>query len=210
MMHIDLDHPRVSRDTGEPTVPRIRRQHRVPGTDELACCSPSIRSLGATEHFHRRASLQHDLLESFVLDIQLNDGSQNRLAGFYTIKEERLLDLNGAALERLNRRRSLAGHLHGDRIALQLPCADRAHEQAQCWRSLTKFPRSPASIRARCRRTCCCSTQPVVLKGLVADWPWCARARNRINPPRYIRKFYQGRDRWRLARRAGHRRPVLL
>jgi hypothetical protein len=54
------------------------------------------------------------LLESFVFDIQLNDGSQNRLGGFYTINEERLLDLNGAALEQLNR----AGHLQAIYMAI--------------------------------------------------------------------------------------------
>ena len=53
------------------------------------------------------ALLAHELLESFVLDIELDDGSQNRLAGFYTINEERLAGLSGAALEKLNR----AGYL---------------------------------------------------------------------------------------------------
>jgi hypothetical protein len=48
-----------------------------------------------------------ELLEPFVLDIELDDGSQNRLAGFYTVNEERLAALDGATLERLNR----AGYL---------------------------------------------------------------------------------------------------
>ena len=33
---------------------------------------------------------EHDLLESFALDVELDDGAQHRLAGFYTINEERL------------------------------------------------------------------------------------------------------------------------
>jgi hypothetical protein len=53
------------------------------------------------------ALLRHELLESFVLDITLDDGSLNRLAGFYTINEERLAALDDAALGRLQR----AGHL---------------------------------------------------------------------------------------------------
>ncbi|RYE95184.1 MAG: hypothetical protein EOO78_24310, partial [Oxalobacteraceae bacterium] len=53
------------------------------------------------------ALLELELLESFVLDIELDDGSQNRLAGFYTINEERLQALSGERLERLNR----AGYL---------------------------------------------------------------------------------------------------
>ena len=44
---------------------------------------------------------EHQLLESFVLDIELEDGSQNRLMGFYTINEEKLAALDGAAVARL-------------------------------------------------------------------------------------------------------------
>lgn len=49
------------------------------------------------------ALLEHQLLESFVFDIELDDGPQYRLAGFYTINEERLAALPGDVLERLNR-----------------------------------------------------------------------------------------------------------
>ena len=45
---------------------------------------------------------EYDLLESFALEIQLNDGSQNRLMGYYTIDEQKLADLGGDALERLS------------------------------------------------------------------------------------------------------------
>ena len=44
------------------------------------------------------ALLALELLESFVLDVELDDGSANRLTGFYAINEERLraLDASGA------------------------------------------------------------------------------------------------------------------
>ena len=45
---------------------------------------------------------EHDLLESFVLDVTLNDGSEKRMTGFYTINEDRLRSLDGALLARLN------------------------------------------------------------------------------------------------------------
>jgi hypothetical protein len=51
---------------------------------------------------------EHELLESFVLDVGLDDGSQNRLAGFHTINEDRLAALGGDAIARLH----AAGHLH--------------------------------------------------------------------------------------------------
>ena len=43
-----------------------------------------------------------DLLESFVLDVELDDGSAHRLSGFYTIKEESLRRLPGDDLVVLN------------------------------------------------------------------------------------------------------------
>jgi hypothetical protein len=60
------------------------------------------------------ALLQHELLEGFTFDIELDDGSQNRLAGFYTIHEERLAALDGAALARLHQ----AGYLQAVYMAI--------------------------------------------------------------------------------------------
>ncbi|MBM0103729.1 SapC family protein [Steroidobacter sp. S1-65] len=105
VMHIDLDHPRVSRDSGEPLF------REFGGNTEFLERMNSVllaihQGMAANESFIGTL-LQFELLESFVFDIQLNDGSHNRLAGFYTIHEERLRDLNGAVLERLNR----TGHL---------------------------------------------------------------------------------------------------
>lgn len=112
MMHIDLDSPRVSRDRGEPVF------REFGGNTEFLERMSSVllaihQGLADNEPFIG-ALLQYELLESFVFDIQLNDGSHNRLAGFYTISEERLLNLNGAVLERLNR----AGHLQAIYMAI--------------------------------------------------------------------------------------------
>jgi hypothetical protein len=105
VIHIDMDSPRVSRTEGE----RLFLEHggnseflnnvtRVMGTlDE---------GLEATPAFI--AALQeHNLLESFVLDIKFRDGKEHRLAGFYAVQEERLAKLDGAALAKLHER----GHL---------------------------------------------------------------------------------------------------
>jgi len=112
MMHVDLDNSRVSGTQGEP----IFREFGG-NTDFLERMSSLLLAIHqglATNESFIGALLEYELLESFVLDIQLNDGSQNRLTGFYTIKEERLLDLHGAVLERLNR----AGHLHAIYMAI--------------------------------------------------------------------------------------------
>jgi len=104
-MHIDLDNPRVSRTEGE----ALFRDHG--GTSEFIERINSVllaihEGMADTPAFVA-ALLEHNLLESFVFDIELADGAQNRLVGFYTIHEERLRALDGAVLEKLNK----AGHL---------------------------------------------------------------------------------------------------
>lgn len=106
MMHIDLAHPRVSRERGE----ALFRTHGGT-TDFLDRATSTLQALHegtrATPDFID-ALLRHDLLESFVLDIALEaGGGQHRLAGFYTLHEERLARLDGDALARLQRE----GHL---------------------------------------------------------------------------------------------------
>lgn len=104
-IHIDLDHPRVRSDGGEALFRDFGGN-----TEYLEQVKSVLGALHAgilaTPAFIE-ALLRHQLLESFVLDIKLDDGSHNRLAGFHTIDEARLQALDGAALERLAR----DGHL---------------------------------------------------------------------------------------------------
>lgn len=53
------------------------------------------------------ALVKHELIEGFSLDVTLDDGSQNRLAGFYTINEDRLAALDAETLDSLHK----AGYL---------------------------------------------------------------------------------------------------
>jgi hypothetical protein len=104
-VHIDLDHPRVGREQGEAlflayggVTPYLERINSM-----LLTIHQGLQQVPA----FIAALREHDLLESFVADIELEDGSQNRLFGFHTINEDKLFQLSGAALESLNR----AGHL---------------------------------------------------------------------------------------------------
>ena len=105
LVHVDLAHPRVREGGGEALF------HDHGGATEYL---ERIRSVLLALHDGALATpafidalLRHQLLESFVLDIRLDDGSDNRLAGFHTIDEARLQSLDGAGLEGLAR----AGHL---------------------------------------------------------------------------------------------------
>ena len=101
MVHVDLDHPRVSRTEGEPVFLQYggNSDYLEGVTRKLTEIHDGLQRAPA----FMDALVSLDLLEPFVLDIELDDGSQNRLAGFYTINEERLAALDGATLERLNR-----------------------------------------------------------------------------------------------------------
>jgi hypothetical protein len=105
MVHVDLDHPRVSRSAGEPVFLQYggNTDFLEGVTRKLMDIHEGLQSAPA----FMSALVSLELLEPFVLDIELDDGSQNRLAGFYTVNEERLAALDGATLERLNR----AGYL---------------------------------------------------------------------------------------------------
>lgn len=111
-VHIDLDHPRVSTTVGEPlftahgaTTPYLEGMSTLLGTlhEGMASVPPFIEAL-----------LKHDLLESFVLDVGESEGDAHRLAGFYTIHEERLATLAPEALAALHR----DGHLLAMHLAI--------------------------------------------------------------------------------------------
>jgi hypothetical protein len=112
MMHVDLDSPRISRTEGE----RVFREYG--GNTEFLERMSSVllaihQGIAAVQPFVA-ALMEHELLESFVLDVQLANGSENRLAGFYAINEERLQNLDGAVLERFHR----AGYLQAIHMAI--------------------------------------------------------------------------------------------
>ncbi len=105
LVHVDMDSPRVSSTEGEAVFLAqggasefLERMNSL-----LLAIHEGVRRMPAFVN----ALLEHELLESFVLDAELPDGSQSLLAGLYTINEERLARLSGAALEALSR----AGHL---------------------------------------------------------------------------------------------------
>ena len=105
MIHIDMDSPRIGRGEGEAaflphgaTSEYLERVNTV-----LAAIHHGVETMPAFV----AALLRHELLESFVLDIAAADGSQNRLAGFHTIHEERLAGLDSSAIAELH----ASGHL---------------------------------------------------------------------------------------------------
>lgn len=106
VVHVDLDHPRISETEGEPVF--LRHGGNSPCL-ERANQMLQIIYKGADYAKEMFAAFEEaDLIEAMEVDIQLDDGVSYKLPGFLTVSQERLVDLDGAALERLNR----AGYLH--------------------------------------------------------------------------------------------------
>lgn len=99
---VDMDHPRVNTEYGEP----VFLEHG--GNSEYLERVNSILHAVLEGMRHSKPFMdtlnELDLIESFVLDVQLDDGSEHRLAGFYTINEDVLKELNGEQLRMLNKK----------------------------------------------------------------------------------------------------------
>lgn len=105
-IHVDLDSPRVAPD-GE----------GVRVFDDLGRATPYLEAIAArlgeldagwqTLDGFFAALVRHELIEPLTLEITLQDRSINRLVGYYAINEERLSQLDAAALGDLH----AAGHL---------------------------------------------------------------------------------------------------
>ncbi|MGH8062296.1 MAG: SapC family protein [Pseudoxanthomonas sp.] len=99
-VHIDLDSPRVGGGGGQP----LFREHggNTDYLDRIASVLLTLHNGLERVPAFVDALLAHELLESFVLDIELDDGPVSRLAGYYTINEDRLRALDAAALGELH------------------------------------------------------------------------------------------------------------
>jgi len=102
VVSVDMDSPRIHPELGEP----VFLEHGG-NSDYLESINSILNVLfvgmRTTRPFFKTLE-ELDLLESFVLDAQLSDGSEHRLAGFYTINEDVLAELEGEQLEMLNKR----------------------------------------------------------------------------------------------------------
>lgn len=118
LVHIDMDSPRISTVEGE----AVFLPHGG-STDFLERMTSVLlaihQGLQSTPAFIA-ALLQHQLLEPFVFEVERGPGLAGppgdtlRLSQFYTVHEERLQALDGAALQQL----SQAGHLQAAYMAV--------------------------------------------------------------------------------------------
>ena len=102
---IDMDSPRADVEDGI----RVFDDEGMP-TQYLEDISNKLSMLDAGYQAKSKfiaALKKYDLLEPLTIDVELKDGSKNRLIGFHAIHEDTLKTLEGDALEQLHQ----SGHL---------------------------------------------------------------------------------------------------
>ena len=99
ILSIDLDHPRVSKEEGEPLFQPLGG--RTPYLEKMADLLESLYTGYEHAKTFMQALARHQLTETLNFDITLKDGSRNQLIGYHGIDEERLQALDGAALQDL-------------------------------------------------------------------------------------------------------------
>lgn len=100
VIHIDMDNPRVNETDGE--VLFMKHGGNTGYLDHMASVLEAIHYGYEKSEIFIDMLMELELLEPFLLDIQLNDGSNNQMQGFYTINEDKLGELSGDVLAKLN------------------------------------------------------------------------------------------------------------
>ncbi|WP_434951458.1 SapC family protein [Shewanella sp. HL-SH4] len=117
VIHVDLDNPRVSTTEGEAVF------HPFGGNtdylDEVGDMLAAIHQGLNDNSAFTAMLLEHDLLESFTLDIELDNGDKHQMIGFYTINEDKLNQLSADVLATL--------HQHGYLQAIYMSMASQSN-----------------------------------------------------------------------------------
>jgi hypothetical protein len=101
MIHIDLDHARITREDGHRLF--LPQGGNAPYLDHIRGVLTSIFNGVEIEKTIFAAFEEHGLIVPINIEVKLNDERQYNLADFRTISVERLMRLDGAALESLHR-----------------------------------------------------------------------------------------------------------
>jgi len=111
-VHVDMDSPRISRTQGEAVF--LEFGGNSPYLERMTSVLLAIHQGHAFNQGFTEALTALELLEPFVLEVELQDQSVIKLAGFYTLNEDRLSKLDGNSVARLH----AAGYLEPMYMAL--------------------------------------------------------------------------------------------
>lgn len=112
VIHVDLDHPRVSQTEG---LPVFKPQGgNSPYLDRVASILNGIREGLEVSKAMFAAYAELDLIEPVKVEVKTNSEETYSLLGLHTLNNEKLAALDGKALEKLNK----AGFLRGAYLVL--------------------------------------------------------------------------------------------
>ena len=100
LIHVDMDSPRISDGEGEAAF--LAHGGISEYLERINSILNTINEGYGVHQLFMKALVEHGLLEPVALDVELNDGSQNRLMGFYSINEDALAELDGDVVASLN------------------------------------------------------------------------------------------------------------
>jgi hypothetical protein len=100
VLHIDLDHPRVNEEQGEELF--LEFGGNTPYLDRVADMLEVLhQGIDDSKQFIDML-IEYELLESFTLDVELNDATKHQMVGFYIINEDKLKELSSDTLVKLH------------------------------------------------------------------------------------------------------------
>jgi len=101
MIHIDLEHPRISRSEGQPVF--LPQGGNSPYLDHVAGVLRAIFAGIEIDKTIFGALDQYGLIDPIEIELKLSETRQYNVPDCYTVSLQRLMQLDGAALEVLNR-----------------------------------------------------------------------------------------------------------
>lgn len=102
VVHIDMDHPKVSMTEGEPVF--LPHGGESPLLERISSVLMAIHQGNEINQVFSKLLVGLDLVESSTMEFTLANGEKHTLAGLHIINEERLTALNGDALEALHQK----------------------------------------------------------------------------------------------------------
>lgn len=107
VIHIDLDSPRVNEQEGQALF--LEYGGTTPYLQRIGAMLEAIHHGMQDNQQFTQMLLDLDLLETFSLDIQLDNGARHQMVGFYTLNEDKLAALDAKALSSLHAKGYLMG-----------------------------------------------------------------------------------------------------
>lgn len=101
VVHVDMDHPSISRTEGEPVF--LEHGGESPVLEKASAILMAIHEGHESSQALSRLLVGLELIESVNVEIEFSDGSRTNLSGLFTINEDKLRALTAEGLEALHK-----------------------------------------------------------------------------------------------------------